>query len=139
MKRTPLARKTPLKRGESRLSRSTPMEKTRKAPMRKVNPERMRRVRKMQRAEWRSPEQQAVRTEAFERAGNRCEHVVTVGEWEHRCRETEKLEAHHLRYPKTRPLRASDLRVLCRKHHELEEMTHYSYRHTSPRGLRGGR
>lgn len=71
-------------------------------------------------------EYKAARAEAFERAGNKCEELIypsfygqqtTV--W--RCGETENLHAHHLQYPKTRPLRASDLKILCKWHHAEAE------------------
>lgn len=89
-----------------------------------------------------SPEYKAAKKEALRRAGNQCEFFVRttirsvpvivpegcgisdarVEYHEHeRCPETESLHAHHKTYPKTRPLVASDLKILCKPHHEMAE------------------
>lgn len=87
-------------------------------------------------------EYKAARTEAMERAGDRCEQVTVFevtyksgdGEYQMansyvqslggayvRCENTEDLHAHHLRYPKSRPLEATDLKIVCKPHHEYLE------------------
>lgn len=86
-------------------------------------------------------EYRSARAEAMERAGNRCEGTSSMridpvdvrvtgegiyGATAHfytytRCTSTENLHAHHLRYPKSRPLTASDLKILCKFHHEFAE------------------
>lgn len=77
-------------------------------------------------------EYKAARAEAFKRAGVRCEFETEVTiTWsggpiggkveQQRCFETLNLEAHHIRYPKVRPLAASDLKVLCNFHHRAAE------------------
>lgn len=76
-------------------------------------------------------EYKAARAEAMGRAEHRCEQegVMTL-HWSEeyglhekpsRCQREEGLHAHHLRYPKTRPLAARDLKILCRIHHEEAE------------------
>lgn len=129
MKRTPMPPRT------ARLTRSAPL-----AP---INVERTEKRARKRKADWRSAHNRAVRAEAFARAGHRCEYLVPSFVPERfgptRCPETARLEAHHLRYPRTRPLRASDLMVVCRVHHRALEMTQYSYRHARrPGGARGG-
>jgi hypothetical protein len=133
-------RKSYLKRSQKPISRSAIRKKTRK-PIRKVNPKakakRVVRYKKM----LASPEYRAARKEAMERAGNQCEgmlamridpvSVKVIGDgisnaaaWFYtytRCTVTESLHAHHLRYPKSRPIEASDLKILCRFHHEFAE------------------
>lgn len=71
-------------------------------------------------------EYKAARAAAFKRADYQCERELDdclewCYGWRFRCEENEDLHAHHLRYPKTRPLRASDLKILCRFHHEQVE------------------
>lgn len=63
------------------------------------------------------------REAAFQRAGFRCEYTWWNPDTKnfYDCYETEKLEAHHYRYPKTRPLSPDDLLIVCHRHHEMME------------------
>lgn len=118
-------------------------------PIRKVNPTtKAKRVAK-QRKHYASAEYKAARKEAMARAGNQCECVMKssneyslrrpwrlmeldIVDWETmhiRCGETEHLEAHHLCYPKSRPLTSDDLEIRCRVHHHLTEMVDHPTRH----------
>jgi hypothetical protein len=113
--------------------RSKPLKRS--TPIRKVNPEaKAKRVAK-QRKHYASAEYKAARKEAMERAGNQCEWrfedhpYLGVAVMYGRCESTEALEAHHLRYPKSRPLRSSDLEILCRCHHQLTEAFDHPTRH----------
>jgi hypothetical protein len=129
MKRTELKRRTPLKASKWGVSDKPPK------PIRKVNPERKATRQREYRKHLASAEYKHARKEAMWRAQDRCEYreptkdvskVFTMP----RCTETNDLEAHHLRYPKSRPLEARDLLILCTKHHAWIEMTQHSHRHT---------
>lgn len=125
----------------STASRTAVKRKPRK-PIRKVNPKakakRIVRYRKMLSGK----EYKAARSEALERAGDRCEWNATdglqdtVGKWfgvgnktdrdpfrndPSRCEMTTELQAHHLRYPKSRPVAVTDLVILCNWHHRQAE------------------
>jgi hypothetical protein len=93
-----------------------------------VNVEATRKRTKRHRRQWQSAHDQAVRAEAFARAGNRCEWQWFDGRDFHQCDAREGLHAHHLRYPKTRALVADDLQVLCARHHAAVESRDFSYR-----------
>lgn len=116
------------KSGRPYLKRSAIKRSTK--PIRKVNPKaKAKRVigyRKM----LASKEYKAARAEAMERAGDRCEATIDVYDtscgkitrvYTQRCAWRWDLHAHHLRYPKVRPLAASDLKILCKHHHEQAE------------------
>jgi hypothetical protein len=96
-------------------------------PIQKVNPRRKAKRDARYRKMLSGKEYRSARAEALVRAGNRCEYQFDVSVYLDRvnafirCDVTEELHAHHLRYPKTRPLRASDLKILCRPHHEQAE------------------
>lgn len=130
------------------IKRSNPLKRSTK-PIRKVNPiAKAKRVAK-QRKHYASAEYKAARKEAMERAGKQCEYImesnvdyslrrpwvlmeVDEHDWDTgliRCGETEKLEAHHLRYPKTRALTSDDLEIRCTYHHHLTEMVDHPTRH----------
>jgi hypothetical protein len=76
-------------------------------------------------------EYKAARAEAMARAMGQCEQHfqhseyftggITLTQWR-RCANVGDLHAHHLRYPKSRPLAARDLMILCRYHHEQAEI-----------------
>lgn len=76
-------------------------------------------------------EYKAARAEAMKRADGMCEGTVDVLFRSHngagiafvpqRCFALEDLHAHHLRYPKSRPLAASDLQILCKTCHTRAE------------------
>jgi hypothetical protein len=68
-----------------------------------------------------SKEYRAAKAEAMERAGGRCEHTWFDYNTRNLCWATEDLQAHHLRYPKTRPLASTDLLIACKRHHEMLE------------------
>lgn len=108
------------KSGKPFLKRSAIKRSTK--PIRKVNPKaKAKRVigyRKM----LASKEYRSARAEAMERAGNRCEGMAgNLADTTFRCEGTENLHAHHLSYPKTRQLAASDLQILCPWHHWAAE------------------
>lgn len=95
-------------------------------PIRKVNPvakaKRTARYRKMLSGK----EYKAARAEAMERAQGMCEFTTRmrrgeIGNFLFRCGQPKALHAHHLSYPKTRPLAASDLLIVCKYHHEYLE------------------
>lgn len=107
--------------------RLTPaIRKKPRKPLRKVNPKAKAKRKIAYRKMLAGKEYKAARKEAMERAGGQCER-----DWASRphdpipiyirCPQTEDLHAHHLRYPKSRPLRASDLLILCKPHHEMAE------------------
>lgn len=127
MKRSPIARKSPLQRGSPPARSQTPIKK--------VNPVRKAKRQKQYRAHLASAEYKYARKEAMWRAKERCEwrepakHATDVSHTP-RCTEVEGLEAHHLRYPKTRLLEARDLLILCKHHHAMIEMRDHAYRHT---------
>lgn len=77
-------------------------------------------------------EYKAARAEAMKRADGQCEFVTNVhGDPKYpawvtrvvRCDTffPEDPHAHHLSYPKSRPLEASDLLIVCTYHHEYLE------------------
>jgi hypothetical protein len=100
----------------------------RSTKIRKVNPTaKAKRVKKLKQ-HYASAEYKAARKEAIKRAGRQCEYVH-VDMLYYRCEETEKLEAHHLRYPKNRALTSDDLEIRCRVHHHLTEMVDHPTRH----------
>lgn len=73
-----------------------------------------------------SKEYRSARAEAMERAQGMCEFTTrfrrgVVGSFLFRCGQPEALHAHHLSYPKSRPLEASDLLIVCKYHHEYLE------------------
>lgn len=107
-----------------KLTRKTPIKKSAK-PIRTVNPTAKAKRVARQKRHYASVEYKAARKEAMERAGNRCEYAVIFL----RCGEMERLEAHHVHYPKSRPLEASDLVILCRRHHHLLEVRDHPTRH----------
>lgn len=93
---------------------------------RKSNPKRIAKRKAGYRKMLSGKEYKAARKEAFARAEGRCELTRWDaegfdGEWNTRCGETENLHAHHLRYPKTRPLASTDLLIVCKRHHEMLE------------------
>lgn len=112
-----------------------------KKPIPKSNPRRQAKRKAGYRKLLSGREYRAARAEAMKRAGGQCEgwkamhvqpvNVLTIGGGitnatasfytYDRCPETENLHAHHLRYPKSRPLAASDLKILCKWHHEAAE------------------
>lgn len=70
-------------------------------------------------------EYKAARAEAMKRAEGQCEFMGTISNSiaavPVRCVEMDRLQAHHLSYPKTRPLAASDLLIVCKWHHSRAE------------------
>jgi hypothetical protein len=79
-------------------------------------------------------EYKSARAEALVRAGNRCEWNAAdpfglgsktdrdpARNCTPRCEMTTDLDAHHLRYPKSRPIAATDLVILCNWHHRAAE------------------
>jgi hypothetical protein len=113
-------RKTWLKRSTKPIARSAKR-------IRSVNPVAKAKRDKLHAKDRRSPHTKEIERQARERAGNQCELVTKGGgileglEW--RCGVTEGLELHHDRYPKTRPLAVTDVRMLCDPHHNrLEAM-----------------
>lgn len=127
---TLLSRKSPRKP----MKRKSWMKKSSK-PMPKRNPKKAAKRKAGYRKMLRSKEYLDAKAEAMERAGYRCEHTgKVVVAWTtvvpgvkgsqtlwQRCISNSDLEAHHLRYPKSRKLRADDLKILCRFHHEYAE------------------
>lgn len=126
MKNSPLRRGKPLRRGSKPLARRSPVKAVNKARQAK------------RRAEYagylKSPQWKALRAEAMERAGNRCEHrddmavnsvfgtVPSLFSLRIRCRETDRLQVHHTRYPRVLGTESIDtLQVLCARHHDLAE------------------
>ena len=104
MKRSPLKRSSPLRR---------------RTPVKAVNAQRKSKREAAYRKYLASPAWKVKRAEAMERAGHRCEVVVEMWDHEERCVERERLETHHLRYPRelgTEPI--TDLLVCCKAHHE---------------------
>jgi hypothetical protein len=112
------------------ISRRTAIQRTRikrsTKPIPKVNPRRQAKRKAGYRKMLASPEYKSARAEALERAGDKCEEIMhpefygqRTTAW--RCGEVKGLHAHHLRYPKTRPLASSDLKILCKWHHEQAE------------------
>lgn len=135
-----MKRSGPIKRKKA-LTRST-------TPIRKVNPEAKAKRVANQKRHYASAEYKAARKEALKRSGGFCEYeerrhpncvtgstfygmynemmntiVVT------RCTERDRLEAHHLSYPKSRPLEGSDLLMVCRRHHNFLEKRDHPTRH----------
>lgn len=116
-----MIRRTPIKRSGSPIKRS--------GRPRKSNPKRIAKRKAAYRKMLSGKEYKAARAEAMERAGNQCEFggavmrlypsIKRIPLW--RCEEVENLHAHHLRYPKTRPVEARDLKIVCRVHHEYLE------------------
>lgn len=102
--------------------------------MKKINPKRKATRQREYRAHLASAEYKHARKEAMWRAKARCEWREPTTQATEvfrtpRCTEVDGLEAHHLRYPKTRPLEARDLLILCRRHHAVVEMRDHGYRH----------
>lgn len=95
-------------------------------PLRKSNPRRKAKRTALYRKMLAGKEYKAARAEAMERAQGNCEFTTRmrrgeVGNFLFRCGQPEALHAHHLSYPKTRPLAASDLLIVCKFHHEYLE------------------
>jgi len=108
-----------------RVKRSSPLKRSsqlrRRKPVKAVNAQRKSKREAAYRKYLGSPAWKVKRAEAMERAGHRCEYrgFSTIA-W--RCAETERLETHHLRYPKelgTEPI--TDLLVCCKAHHQAIE------------------
>lgn len=135
-----MIRRSPLARSQKPIARS-PIARSAKR-IRPRNPERQAKRDQRYRKMLRSPQYLAAKAEAMKRAGDRCEWndsdgvFDTIGTWfgvgnkterdpfrndPSRCEMTENLEAHHLRYPKSRPLAVTDLVILCNWHHRLAE------------------
>lgn len=137
-------KRTPLKRGKP-LARRTRLKAT--------NPQRVARQRKAYAAYLRSPAWKALRAEAMERAGHRCEHETATlahtpgAAWADsfahpgylptsdtvatlvRCHETERLQGHHKVRPKVlgeEPV--SSIQILCHAHHQYIESTEFWWR-----------
>lgn len=87
-------------------------------PIRKVNPKAKAKRTAGYRKMLAGKEYRDARAEALRRAEGRCEMLMSGIE---RCPETYRLQAHHCSYPKSRPLRSSDLLMVCRWHHEYLE------------------
>ena len=125
IRRSPLRSGAPPKR-KSWLARST-------EPIPQVNPKAKAKRKIGYRKMLRSKEYLAAKAEAMERAGNRCEwnDVDTHTGFSPRrdafrnvtprCEMTTELDAHHLRYPKSRPIAVTDLVILCNWHHRQAE------------------
>lgn len=101
--------------------------------MKKVNPERKAKRQRDYRKHLASAEYKHARKEAMWRARGRCEYREGVPSGYDifkapRCTEIERLECHHLRYPKTRPLTATDLLILCKYHHAWIEHRDHAHR-----------
>lgn len=113
---------------------SKPIPKSTK-PIPKVNLKALAKRRKTYRTKHLGKEYRAVRKLAMIRAMGQCELAgvdpATRSAW--RCEETERLEFHHLRYPKHRALEVTDGVILCRFHHHSLELTNHSHRHTKNR------
>lgn len=90
-----------------------------KKAIKKVNPERLAKRKAGYRKMLAGKEYREARRLAMLRAGNMCEFGITEGRWQ--CFEGEDLHAHHLHYPKSRPLEARDLLIVCKRHHEFLE------------------
>lgn len=123
-------------------SRRQPLARSKKA-IPKVNPRRQAKRKAGYRKMLSGKEYKVARAGAFERAGNRCEWNDSDGllKWDggppfgvgdkterdpfrndpSRCEMTTDLEAHHLRYPKSRPVAVRDLVILCNWHHRQAE------------------
>lgn len=118
----------PVKR--SSLTRSSWLKST--TPIKKENPVRQGKRRKLTAAFHRTRVFIAAGEEAMKRARGRCEFVssgpfakfMTPG----RCEATEGLERHCKSYPKTRPIMAKDITILCDPHHQFVEMTEHPTR-----------
>jgi hypothetical protein len=82
-------------------------------PIPQINVDATKRRQARNRKRMRSPEYQAARAGAMERAGGRCE-LETRG---YRCPETERLQFHEEKYPKGRILTADDGKMYCPSHH----------------------
>lgn len=89
-----------------------------KKAIKKCNPERQAKRKAGYRKLLSGKEYRRARDGALIRAEGQCEFFM--GGFQ-RCSETYRLHAHHLRYPKTRPLAPSDLTMVCRWHHEYLE------------------
>jgi hypothetical protein len=122
-----IARRTALRPGappkrKSWLARST-------KPIPQVNVDRAARRAKQYQKMLASSAYKAAKAEAMVRAHNQCEYnaadMYGLCNLRHgclpRCDATEGLDAHHLRYPKVRPIAATDLVILCKWHHRREE------------------
>jgi len=116
-----------MKRG-SPLKRS-PIKRRSSKPIPKVNHKRKVKRKIAYRKMLAGKEYQVARDEAFVRAGHQCEAMMQIA---HplkpskslglaRCGVVDPLQAHHLRYPKSRPVEARDLLIVCKEHHEYLE------------------
>lgn len=120
--------------GSSSLTRSTRLKST--TPIKKENPVRQSQRRKLTAKFHRTPAFIAAGEAAKERAGGRCEYLtprlkrvgVDFTPGFDRCTETENLERHCKSYPKTRPIAAKDIEILCPCHHQFVEMTQFPTR-----------
>lgn len=98
-------------------------------PIRKQNPvAKAKRVKRYKKEVIGGADYKKAKAEAMERASLRlgypvCEYAKQdiVPPFFEICEVSEGLQAHHLRYPKTRKIEASDLKMLCKYHHEIEE------------------
>lgn len=102
-------------------------------PIQKVNVKRKTKRQQEYRAHLASAEYKHARKEALWRAEHRCEYREPTKSAAHvfltdRCTATAELQAHHLRYPKTRLLEAKDLLILCKHHHALVELRDHAHR-----------
>lgn len=107
-----------------------------KKAIRKENPDATRKRRLRNQKRMRSPEYLSARAGAMERSGGRCEFIIwnipkfeagrdgvvrEYGRYTERCEETERLQFHEIRYPKTRFVTRDDGEMLCPPHHRLKE------------------
>lgn len=132
----------PLPRSKHPIQRKSWLKRSTK-PIRKSNPKAKAKRTAGYRKMLSGKEYKAARKEAMARAGNRCEWNDTDAllRWDggppfgvgakterdpfrndpSRCEMMTELHAHHLCYPKSRPVAASDLAILCNWHHRAAE------------------
>lgn len=129
-----IARRSPLKRAPLPPRKSYIKRSTKR--IRPVNPIAKAKRDKRNAKDRRSPHTKEIERQARKRAGNRCERDFRGGgileglNW--RCLETERLELHHLRYPRVRKLTVDDVQILCRAHHrEAESRKPYKWNRRS--------
>lgn len=103
-------------------------------PLKKVNPERQTERRKLTAKFHKTPAFIAAGETAMKRAGGQCEYrfdmhsIFGVVPLLGRCEAIEGLERHCKSYPKTRPIEAKDISILCSPHHQFVEMVDHPTR-----------
>ncbi len=134
MKRTPLTRKTPLKRSAMSRNKGSSL---RRAALRKVNPERMARRVKAYRARLQKADWQELRRKAYDRDGGLCWCPICVagrknGEafafepipiWFDTRGKIHGFDTHHVTYARWGKEELSDLLTMHPKHHQALEAT----------------